>query len=45
MIRNKKELDFYLKADAIMNGYTEEFNLVNCIHDFLSGGGQNQNIP
>ena len=35
MIRNKKELYFYLKADAIMNGYTEEFNLVNCIHDFL----------
>lgn len=27
MIRNKKELDFYVKADRIMNGLTEKPNL------------------
>lgn len=39
MINTKKELDFYIKADRIMNGFPVEPSLVQRLVNHLIGGG------
>lgn len=38
MIKTRKELNFYLKADSIMNGLDSKRGLFDCLHDYLNGG-------
>lgn len=39
MIASKKELDFYIKADRIMNGFSLKTSFKQCVVRQIVGGG------
>ena len=40
MIKTKNELNFYIMADAIMNGFDQNNSILNKVYGYLTGGGR-----
>ncbi len=43
MIQTRKDLQFYIIADRVMNGFPAKSSLRNKVKDLILGGGQGAN--